>query len=360
MRNTIAIVDPASFSLPYDFFYIKELSNFYDVDFYCSVTKYNYEYIELLKSFKGIHVIECDISSSVVDRVGAVVNYFKVLYSLYGKRNKYLAIHFIWSILFPVEIVFFWLLRKKLFFTFHNDSPHDAYNNVYWPYKVISLLARRSLFVSEYTMRSFVKKYQYTKTCYLIQHGIMPVSLGVSGVNFIPNEKVLFENKLVFWGRVSFYKGVDFFTKIPTSLPFDIEIIGKWDKNMASIKDELIGRSGVTILDSYISLTDLEKLLSREVVFVLPYISATQSGVLYTFLAHSKVFVSTDVGENGAFLRNSGLGGLLFDRDDFVSFYKAFEYASQNYWEIKMKLLELRARYEWSYVMRDVVNLYDT
>jgi len=53
------------------------------------------------------------------------------------------------------------------------------------------------------------------------------------------------------------------------------------------------------------------RLLERNVVFLLPYREATQSGALFSLLHHGCVFLCTDVGDLGDFLRRFGLEALL-------------------------------------------------
>jgi len=104
----------------------------------------------------------------------------------------------------------------------------------------------------------------------------------------------------------------------------------------------------------------LAALLSRDVVFILPYKDATQSGVLYTLLAYGKVFISSDVGENKEFLIKHGLDKLIFDRENIDSVIRAIDYAIKEYSEIRAKLLVIKNEYEWCNVMMDkkIMELY--
>jgi hypothetical protein len=52
-------------------------------------------------------------------------------------------------------------------------------------------------------------------------------------------------------------------------------------------------------------------LLGRNVVFLLPYEQASQSGALYALLNHGCLFICSDVGDLGSFMRRFGLEGLL-------------------------------------------------
>ena len=132
---------------------------------------------------------------------------------------------------------------------------------------------------------------------------------------------------------------------------FDVEIIGKWDESLSDLKNDLVKHKNINVYDKYLDYDELQGLMTRELVFILPYKSATQSGVLYTYLAHEKVFISSDVGENSDFLRSNGLSKLVFDRDSSESIKSAVHYAFENYSYIKKKMTILKEEYQWNVVM---------
>jgi glycosyltransferase involved in cell wall biosynthesis len=342
----VAIIDPASFTLPYDYFYIVELSKHYKVDFYFSKTKYNYEYIEKLKSFKNVSLKEYKVSSSIASRIYGLLNYIKMLLTILFRNKKYINIHFMWNIFFPIELPFFLILRKKMVFTFHNDVPHSYKGKKYWPYKLISKIANKIIFVSNYTKDNFLSKYGRLKCFYLLEHGLLPIIDVNSTIYAHTNVK----DEIIFWGRVEDYKGVDIF--IEKLRDYKIKIYGKWNHNLKNIKRKLMSLNNIEINDDYLDIEELSDLLTSEAVFILPYKKATQSGVLYTLLAYEKVFVSSDVGENGRFLRDNGLEKLIFNRDDESSINRAIRYAKSHYWDIKLKLKYIKNKYEWKNIMK--------
>ena len=103
MNKKIAIIDPSSYSLPYDYFYVNEVSKYFKVDFYYSTTNSNYEYIEKLKYNENIELHEYQVTPSEKGRLIGVINYFKMLIHLARNRKSYHAIHFIWNIAFILE-----------------------------------------------------------------------------------------------------------------------------------------------------------------------------------------------------------------------------------------------------------------
>ncbi|WP_010179999.1 glycosyltransferase [Glaciecola sp. HTCC2999] len=356
LKDRVAIVDPSSYSLPYDFFYINELRYSVHIDFYFSKCNSNYEYINRLKTFKNVTLHEYLISPSSTNKINGLYNYFLMLKDIFLKRNTYKKIHFIWNVFIFFELVLFIVVRDKLIFTFHNDVPHGYRYKVYFPYKVIKIISSKILFVSNYTKANFVLNYGSHKDASVIQHGLLPIDLSLS-VN--SNVSKPFEYKIIFWGRVEEYKGVDTFLTHIREQP--VEIYGKWSSKLDSLKAKLSLLDNIYINDSYLTHSELLDLLSRECVFILPYKDATQSGILYTLLTYGKVFISSNVGENKDFLLKHGLGKLIFDRSDEQSIIDAINYATKEYEIIKLKFKDIRGEYQWSETMdiHKVSNLYD-
>lgn len=352
--NKIAIIDPSSYTLPYDYFYLNEISKYYKVDFYYSNTKYNYEYIEKLKNNKNIKLNEYNISSSITSsRFVSLSNYFKMLIKIYYKRNNYKKIHFMWNLFLPIEYLFFKFYGDKFIFTFHNNVPHSFDKKVYKPYKIINNLANKKIFVSDFTKEEFLSNYENIGDYFVLNHGIMPINdeYQRESSEFL-NDENLASNVIYFWGRIEEYKGVDIF--VDNLKEFVIKIYGKWNKDLWNLKSELSTKNNIEIIDDYLSNEELEKLLTENNIFILPYKDATQSGVLYTLLAYEKVFISNDVGENSKFLKSNDLEELVFNRTDEQSILNAFNYANKNYYKIKQALKEIKNKYEWSNTISEI------
>ena len=351
----VAIIDPSSYSLPYDYFFILELQKYYQVDFYFSKTESNYEYIEKLKNCENVTLFEYYVSPSSTNKFRGLFSYSKMLIDIFSKRKSYIKIHFLWSIFFLIEVLLFVLIREKLVFTFHNAVPHSYKRHVFPPYRFINKLASKIVFVSNYTMRTFFKYYGMHSNAHLFQHGLLPIK-SLPDIQTAKDKDL--EKAILFWGRVEEYKGVDIFANLTFDYP--VEICGRWCQYLEPLKNKLSEMENVVVDDRYLVLGELEIMLSREVIFILPYKNGSQSGILYTLLAYGKVFISSNVGENSLFLKKHGLGQLVFDRSDQESVRRSIEFAIDEYRMIKSKLLEIRHEYEWVNTMdvRKVEKVY--
>lgn len=333
----IAIIDPSSRSLPYDFYYIQEVSKSYLVDFYCSNTVFNEGYIDKIKKLNNVNLIKADISN--VSKSKGVFNYLLLLIKITFK--KYSHIHFQWYIFLVIEFLFFFILRNKLVITFHNVKPHSYYKEFYFPNFILKTLASKIIFISNYVQNEFIEIYGKPKKHYLVNHGVFPLNTS--------NEKVINKKReLIFWGNIKPYKGVDVFKSLIKSSSFNscsFKIYGKWDSSLLDLKNEL--SDNCFIVDEYLSEQELLKLLHTDSVFIIPYENASQSGILYSLLGANRVFISTDKGDNGFFLKKYGLEKLLFNKENISSILNAMNYALDNYNIISSKLKGIKNDFLW-------------
>lgn len=109
-----------------------------------------------------------------------------------------------------------------------------------------------------------------------------------------PIARELPEKYILFFGRVEPYKGVDFlidcYTKTQAAKQgYKLVIAGK-----GTIKDH--DKELITDYNRYIENDELAELIRRSALIILPYISATQSGVLMSAFALNKPVLATDTG----------------------------------------------------------------
>lgn len=344
----IAVVDPASFVLPYDFYFIRSLlTQGIEIDFYYSRTIAN---LSLVDNFKHDNLVlhAFDVSSTVAPRSKGLLNYLRMCWQLFLSRKKYAAIIWQFPILPIFDLCVFGTLGRKLWLTVHEDTGAAGRKSPSTMLRLLWNISGKLIFVSGAVKAKFLTARPHLAgRSLLAQLGAMPV---------IPEDDHLDipvtgfpERTLVFWGLVKPYKGVEFLgevSKYQFSKEFRIEIHGKWHKSLRAVRTYLAGL-GIQIRDEFLDNDELRRLLSRPVLFVLPYHSSTQSAVLYTLLHYGCVFVATDVGDLGAFLRKHGMQQLLFNMGDLKSFENAVSYAYSNFKELRTRMLAIRAQYSW-------------
>jgi glycosyltransferase involved in cell wall biosynthesis len=138
-------------------------------------------------------------------------------------------------------------------------------------------------------------------------------------LNEFKKEEIQEENNFIlFFGRISKYKGIDVllesFKQVKQEIPEAHLIIAGngyyWFDYTKYINDD-----SIEIINRYIPNEEIVRLLLQAHIVVLPYIEATQSGVVSTVFTFCKPIVATRTGGIPEIVRD-GETGLLAEPDD--------------------------------------------
>jgi glycosyltransferase involved in cell wall biosynthesis len=311
----VALVDGGSFVLPYDYQLVAALaSRGVEVDVLASRTRYNGEFLAALRGLAGVSVRDRAISRTVAPRWRGALAYLALLVDLWRRGDDYDVVNLQFSIFWPFEVLLLWPLRRKLFFTVHNPVPHGFVRRRHAPTAWLATLASKLIFVSRFSRDDFIARYgeRFRARSEVIRHGAAPVQPGLAPVPYLAAGT---PEALVYWSTVKPYKGVELFAELARSerlkaARLRLEIHGAWDATLRPLRDELVAL-GVVVDDRYLESAQLLALLARNVVFVLPYRQASQSGALYSLLYHGRLVICADSGDLGDFMRRFGLEPML-------------------------------------------------
>ena len=100
----VAVVDGASFVLPYDHELVKALaSQGRAVRFFGSDTRYNAELMDAMAALPGVEVQRRPVSGSVTSRGRGVVNYLRLWLDVWRARRRLDVVNLQFSVLWPLE-----------------------------------------------------------------------------------------------------------------------------------------------------------------------------------------------------------------------------------------------------------------
>ncbi len=194
----------------------------------------------------------------------------------------------------------------KTLFVCHNVFPHERF-------PMDKLLTKQTLrkgdcFIvqssqDENDLKSILPNAHYkravhpTYNAFRMQNMSKEQARGVLGVS--PDKKIL-----LFFGFVRKYKGLDYLIKAMPDIEKKIDnckllIVGDFgdDKGdyISLIEKENVG-DGINIYDGYIPDKEVEKFFAACDIVVLPYVSATQSGIVQIAYGFEKPVIATNVG----------------------------------------------------------------
>lgn len=121
------------------------------------------------------------------------------------------------------------------------------------------------------------------------------------------------KKKLLFFGLIRKYKGLDLLIEAMKYLTEDFQllIVGECYENIDKYKlliNESIAKDRIHIVESYVHDYEIPYCFNQSDLLVLPYKSATQSGVLATAIEMQTPIVSTNVGDLGKAVEEMGIG----------------------------------------------------
>jgi glycosyltransferase involved in cell wall biosynthesis len=302
-----------------------------------------------------VTVVDHGVSGTVAPRWRGAPAYLALLLKLLARARRHRVVNVQFSAWWPVELPAFALLRDKLVMTVHNAVPHGHGRRAHAPTRWLARLARTLVFVSEATRDDFMRRYGegFRAKSIVLPHGLLPVAPDLGRADVAPRGTP--PSALVFWGNVKPYKGVELFAALARAPALrarglGLRVVGKWDGGAAPLRAEL-ERLGVEVDDRYLDRDALLRLLSENVVFVLPYRDASQSGVLYALLNHGCRFVCADAGDLGAFMRRHGLEGLLLRERSADAVLECIDYLAAHEGEVTRKLQAAQAACEWDRIV---------
>jgi alpha-maltose-1-phosphate synthase len=127
------------------------------------------------------------------------------------------------------------------------------------------------------------------------------------------------EDNLLFFGRILEYKGLEYLIKakslITGEFP-DIKVVIAGEGDLSRYENSL-KEPGFEVINSYIPDNQVAKLFQKSKIVVLPYIEASQSGVVAIANAFGKPVVATTVGAIPEAVEDRRTGILVPPRDEY-------------------------------------------
>lgn len=348
----IAVVDPGSSVLAFDYYFCRShLAQGSRVTVLASETRYNAEFLSELAREDGVEVKLWPVSSTVAGRFRGPLNYLKLLLFLLLNSYKFETIYYNFPKSWILESVLFRIISSKIVYCVHNSVPHNFAKEKHFGTSMLASSAERLLFVSHWSKRDFISRYgkEYDEVSDVLQHGIMGIDPHDAPRSYKLTAQFC---GVAFWGNIKPYKGIELFrVKAKAWLPPEVEhrylIAGKWDSEIAYLRNEYRSRREITLRDGFLSRDEVKELLADDFVFILPYRQASQSGILYTLLFYGRYFLATDQGDIGEFLKVNGLQELIIADFGESEMRRAIGWLIDNLFYVQTQLNAAQQAYRW-------------
>lgn len=209
------------------------------------------------------------------------------------------------------------IFRVELIFTIHDWSPHEgaqSRNVKIYNFLVRELIADQLIVFSPVSSKNPVRNFTLSGYDWRGQNCSESIS-----------------PKFLFFGRIEPYKGLSNLVEIAKYLKNNrpdaiITVAGKGND---SALEELHSLSNVDVRNFFIDEAGLDKLISESSCVLLPYKSATQSGVVIHSYSYGKPVVSFNVGALADYIED-GQTGILCEPGDIIGFAKSAIFLHEN------------------------------
>ena len=267
-------------------------------------------------------------------------------------------------LLIPIS---FYLRRYPIVFTCHDTRRHpgDTYYFLY-PY-VFSL----SLWVM---MRLADKIIVHGKE---LKEQMVNENVSGSKIEVIPHGDYSFftrygkdgvkeENAVLFFGRIVRYKGIEYLIRaeplITEKFPnVKVVIAGRGD--FSEYEDLIEHKKNFEIINEYIPDEKVAELFQKSRIVVLPYIEASQSGIVQIAYAFKKPVVATNVGAIPEVVDNGVTGFIVPPRDSEAiadAIIKLLQDEKSRKQMGENAYLKMKEEFSWNKIAEKMVEVYKT
>ena len=276
----------------------------------CGMTCILSEYIENYESFMSIKNANRNLvlyfiktyKSKIQFIVNTlnIFNYLKIKKIVENTKSDYIYIPMIsiWS-----SILCFFIRNKKIITTIHDVESHRGEKNIILDniYSFSIRKSRKIIILSQRFLAPVMKKYKITQEniCW-IPHANYDFYVPEKYTENIKKQKQIY-NKVLFFGRIHKYKGLEILLKAMDLLvKLDEKIILKivGDGKLSESENKLIEKLGdrIELINRWISDDEVYSFFDDIDFTILPYIEASQSGVIMLSYSFKKPVIVTEVG----------------------------------------------------------------
>ncbi|WP_108063741.1 glycosyltransferase [Poseidonibacter lekithochrous] len=212
-----------------------------------------------------------------------ILPFYLIKVFFYLITNKYTVLYLpyfhVWNIFF---ILLFKLFKKKVVITEHDGTLHSGEESYFEQLlrNINVSLASEAIVLSQNVKNILIN---VNKKIHIIPHGL----ISFEGLN--TKKRIVHKKKLniLFFGRINKYKGLNIFLdamrRLPDNLYDNINIVGGGDISTY----DFTGITNLHVNNKFLEQDEIIKYFNESDILVLPYLEASQSGVITLGIASS-------------------------------------------------------------------------
>jgi len=240
------------------------------------------------------------------------------LFYIFLKKNNidmvYTTMGHVWT---PFLSIMLKYAKIKHIFTVHDATTHPGDQTIpFWLNAMIYRNTFKFVFLSKYVSEKFIERFSIDRqNIILTQSGILDYNCQVSTFQRYTEAQPF---RLIFFGRILKYKGLEHLLKVQIKLEkiyndIFLEIYG--NGNIAQYSLDIKKIRNIKLENRWIHENEICKIFNKPCINIMPYIEASQSGVIPVALSCAIPSIATNLGGISEQIENN-IHGLLLDSEN--------------------------------------------
>lgn len=266
----------------------------------------------------------------------------------------------------PVMALLVLLLRNyPIVSTFHDARPHEGEESKIKNFAryIIRKYSNKIIVHGNKLKKQMIKEYNIyddkIRTIQICEHEVAPFKKYEK--KFFPEEEYL----VLFFGRIYKYKGLDYLIKaaplVKKHIPLVKFIIAGTGEDFKKYEEMITEKDIFIIYNRHISYKEGAELFQKCSLVVLPYIDASQSGVIPTAYSFKKPVIVTNVGSIPEIVDN-GITGLIVPSRDHEALADAIVLLLKDR-KLRIRMgenayIKLKTDLSWNKIIDDIFDIY--
>lgn len=240
----------------------------------------------------------------------------KLLFSIINKirKEQFDVLYFESLHVWNLPIMLFSKKKTRTYQVIHEVIPHEGDSQekmVDLMNKAICMLCETIVLRNQTYIEEMVKRYHISKERVKYLELWRRYPLYTKPVN---------AKRVLFFGRINPYKGADKLAELVKLCPeIEFDVVGRVDSQMEAVVAELEKESNVKINQNYVSDEEMKKYFTGADWVIVPYHTASQSGIIIDAYKYSRPVIAFDVGAIREQVAN-GESGYLIEAENIQEF----------------------------------------
>lgn len=260
----------------------------------------------------NVWFVDCPKRPGVCRKTFDIVTLFKLINKI--KKEQFDVIFFESLHVWNLPIMLFCKKRSNIFQMIHDVIPHKGDKGaslVDFMNKIVCKLAHNIILCNEKYVQTLCENYKIAVT------KVKSIDMWRRYGEY---NSPIHSNRVLFFGRINPYKGANNLLEIVNFCPnVHFDVVGKVDSQVEELIVELRKQKNVSVKSGYVSDEEMKAAFIDSDWVIVPYNTATQSGVIVDAYKYSRPVIAFNVGAVEEQVED-GKSGFLVEAGNNVAF----------------------------------------